>query len=168
MPILGECKHFIIRVVSYGFVCSSSESMLFLSIFLELVALSRTKLVPRISAFLSCFLEWVYMYPFFLRARKEDKLGVSTWMAMRLQVFQQCINASLTLHNFTEKSYISSVFKNCNNALPYLAHKLSWYFLLEVSTSQRQRNANVICYLIIICKHSFSFQISIHLGFCFL
>lgn len=65
------------------------------------------------------------MYPFFLRARKEDKLGVSARMAMRLQVFQQCINALLALHNFTEKSCISSVFKNCNNTLPYLAHKLS-------------------------------------------
>lgn len=108
----------------YGFVYNSSESIIFLFIFLELVALSGTKFVPRISAFLSCFLEWVYMYPYFLRGRKEDKLGVSTWMAMRLQVFQQCINALLTLHNFTLKSCISNVFKNCNNTLPYLADKL--------------------------------------------
>lgn len=142
--------------------------MLFLSIFLELVALSRTKFVTRISAFLSCFLEWVYMCPFFLRARKEDKLGVSTWMAMRLQVFQKCISALLALHNFTGKSCISSVFKNCSNTLPYLTDKLSWYFLLKVSALQRQWNANVICYLIIVCKHSFSLQVNIHLGFYFL
>lgn len=100
------------------------KSILFLFIFLELVALSTIKFIPRISAFLSCFLECIYTYPYLLRARKEDKLGVSTWMAMRLQVFQQCINALLALHNFTLKSCVSSVFKNCNNTLPYLADKL--------------------------------------------
>lgn len=76
IPILGDCQHFVDRVVSYGFVWSSTESMFFLSVFLELVALSRKKFVPRISAFL--FLGWVSTYPFFLRGRKEEKLCVST------------------------------------------------------------------------------------------
>lgn len=64
--------------------------MLFLSVFRELVALSRTKFVPRISAFLCIFLECIHTYSSF-RGRKEAKLCVSAWVAKRLQVFQQSV-----------------------------------------------------------------------------
>lgn len=74
ISILGDYQHFVIKLVSYAFVQSSTESMFCLSVFLQLVTLTTAKLVLRTPAFLLFFLVWVCTCPFFLRGRKEEKL----------------------------------------------------------------------------------------------
>lgn len=64
LSVLGDCQYFI-SVISYGLVWSSTENILFLCEFAELVALSKTEFVPRISAFLSFLIGIIYMYLFY-------------------------------------------------------------------------------------------------------
>lgn len=54
-------------ILSVLLVMGLFEALLkiYLSVFAELVALSRTQFVPRISAFLSFLIGTMYMYPFY-------------------------------------------------------------------------------------------------------